>query len=42
MPKELHDKLAKTAKKLFGSTKSKRAGRYIWGTIHKVELGKVK
>jgi hypothetical protein len=37
MPKELHDKLAKTAKKLFGSTKSKRAGKYIYGTMAKIK-----
>jgi hypothetical protein len=37
MPKELHNKLAKTARKLFGSTKSKKASRYIYGTIAKIK-----
>jgi hypothetical protein len=35
MPKAMHDALKKQAKKLFGSTKSKRASRYIYGTLAK-------
>lgn len=35
MPKKMEDALKKTAKKLFGSTKSKRAGKYIYGTMAK-------
>jgi hypothetical protein len=35
MPKAMENALKKQAKKLFGSTKSKRAGRYIYGTIAK-------
>jgi hypothetical protein len=37
MPKKLHEKLAKEAKKLFGSSKSKRANRYIYGTLNKLK-----
>ena len=35
MPKKMENALKKTAKKLFGSTKSKRASRYIYGTMAK-------
>jgi hypothetical protein len=35
MPRKLENALKKQAKKLFGSTKSKRAGRYIYGTMAK-------
>jgi len=37
MPKALHDKLARTAKKLFRTTKSKRAKKYIFGTLAKLK-----
>ena len=37
MPKTLHDALKRKAKKLFGSTKSKRADRYIYGTMAKLK-----
>uniref|UniRef100_A0A6H1ZP57 Uncharacterized protein n=1 Tax=viral metagenome TaxID=1070528 RepID=A0A6H1ZP57_9ZZZZ len=35
MPKKLERELKKKARKLFGSTKSKRASRYIYGTMAK-------
>lgn len=35
MPKKLERELKKKAKKLFGSTKSKKANAYIYGTMHK-------
>jgi hypothetical protein len=35
MPIKLERKLKKKAKKLFGSTKSKRARKYIYGTMRK-------
>jgi len=35
MPKKLEKKLKKTARKKFGSTTSKRARKYIWGTMRK-------
>jgi len=40
MPKALENALKKKAKKLFGSTKSKRAGAYIYGTLAKVKKAK--
>ena len=36
MPKKLEMQLKKKAKKLFGSTKSKRANAYIYGTLRKI------
>ena len=33
MPKKLEMELKKRAKKLFGSSKSKRARKYIYGTL---------
>lgn len=36
MPEELERKLKKEAKKKFGSTKSERARRYIYGTMRKL------
>jgi hypothetical protein len=36
MPKEVEDKLKKQARKKFGTTMSKRARRYIWGTLQKI------
>lgn len=35
MPKKLEDTLKKKAKKLFGSSNSKRADKYIYGTLRK-------
>jgi hypothetical protein len=35
MPKELEKKLKKQAKKKFGTTKSERARKYIYGTMRK-------
>ena len=35
MPKAMHEALKKQAKKLFKSTKSKRASKYIFGTMAK-------
>jgi hypothetical protein len=35
MPKKLKRKLKKQAKKKFGTAKSKRAKRYIYGTLNK-------
>jgi hypothetical protein len=35
MPKKLEKKLKKQALKKFGSTKSKRARKYIYGTLRK-------
>lgn len=35
MPKRMHRNLKRTARKKFGSTSSKRAKRYIYGTINK-------
>ena len=40
MPKELHEKLKREARKKFGSTTSERARKYIWGTMNKVEKKK--
>lgn len=33
MPKILHEKLKKEARKKFGTTTSKRARKYIFGTL---------
>lgn len=35
MPKALERKLKAKARKMFGSTKSKRARKYIYGTMRK-------
>ena len=35
MPEKLEKALKKEAKKLFGTTKSKRANAYIYGTMRK-------
>ncbi len=35
MPKKMHEALKKTAKKKFGTVKSKKAKRYIYGTMAK-------
>jgi len=35
MPKKLHRKLKTEARKKFGSTTSKRARKYIYGTLRK-------
>lgn len=35
MPKELEEKLKKKAREKFGSTTSKRARKYIYGTMRK-------
>jgi hypothetical protein len=35
MPKALENALKKRARKLFGSSKSKKAGAYIYGTLRK-------
>lgn len=35
MPKAMEEALKKTAMKKFGSTKSERARRYIYGTMEK-------
>jgi len=40
MPKELHDKLKRQARKK--KLKGKRAKRYIYGTMNKIEGGKHK
>ena len=37
MPKEMHERLKRTAKKKFGTTTSKQARRYIYGTMLKAE-----
>ena len=37
MPKKMHEALKKEAKKKFGSTTSKRARKYIFGTMQKKE-----
>ena len=37
MPKSIHDKLAKTAKKIFGTSKSNKANAYIYGTLAKIK-----
>ena len=37
MPKELHDKLKREAKKKFGTITSERAKRYIYGTLSKAK-----
>lgn len=37
MPKKVHDKLAREAKKKFGSTSSQRAKAYIYGTLNKID-----
>ena len=42
MPKEMHKNLKKQARKKFGTTKSKRAKRYIFGTMAKHEKKKKK
>lgn len=35
MPKKLHEKLKREARKKFGTTTSKRAQKYIYGTLRK-------
>lgn len=35
MPKKMHEALKRQARKKFGSTTSKRAKRYIYGTMNK-------
>lgn len=40
MPKELHEKLKREARKKFGSTTSDRAKKYIYGTMSKIEKKK--
>jgi len=40
MPKELHEKLKREARKKFGTTTSEKAKRYIYGTLNKVEKRK--
>jgi hypothetical protein len=35
MPEKMHRALKKTARKKFGSSTSKRAKRYIYGTLNK-------
>ena len=40
MPKKLHEKLKREARKKFGTTTSVRAKRYIYGTMNKVEKKK--
>jgi len=35
MPKKLEEKLKRQARKKFGSTTSKRARKYIYGTLRK-------
>jgi hypothetical protein len=37
MPKRVHQKLKKQAKKKFGTTKSKRAKKYIYGTLNDIK-----
>lgn len=37
MPKKLHEKLKREAREKFGTTTSKRAKAYIYGTLDKVE-----
>lgn len=41
MPKQIHSKLARQARKRFGSSTSERAKRYIYGTLNNI-LGKTK
>jgi hypothetical protein len=38
MPRKLELKLKKEAFKKFGTTKSKPAERYIYGTLYKIKL----
>jgi len=40
MPKKLHNKLKREARKKFGSTTSTRARKYIYGTMNKIEKRK--
>lgn len=40
MPEHAHKALKKTARKKFGTTKSPRAKRYIYGTLQKIEKKK--
>jgi len=35
MPKKLHEKLKREARKKFGTTTSERAKKYIYGTLRK-------
>jgi len=37
MPKKLHEKLEREARKKFGTTTSERAKKYIYGTLNKVK-----
>jgi len=37
MPKQMHENLKKQARKKFGTTKSKRAKRYIYSTLQEYE-----
>lgn len=40
MPTALHAKLASEAKKKFGNTTSERAMKFIFGTMHTIEMAK--
>jgi len=40
MPKALHEKLKREARKKFGTTTSDRAKKYIYGTMSKIEKKK--
>lgn len=42
MPKEIHDKLVRTARRKFGSAQSERAKKYIYSTLNKIEKKKGK
>lgn len=40
MPKKLHSKLRREARRKFGTTESPRARAYIYGTMAKIEKRK--
>jgi len=40
MPKKAHEALKRQARKKFGTTESKRAKRYIYRTLNKIERKK--
>lgn len=42
MPKRIHRHLKRQAMRKFGSTTSKKALKYIYGTMHKIEKQKDK
>lgn len=42
MPKKMHRALKRQARKKFGTTASKRAKRYIYGTLNRYEKKKSK